>query len=99
MRDGVAGQSRYYHFDHQGTTQCLTDGTGAVTDRFASDAWGAQVKRTGGSINRHWYVGNLGYYREIDRKNDYVRARWSAPAIAVWLSVDPLARIHGGRQA
>jgi hypothetical protein len=36
------------------TTQCLTDISGAVTDRFASDAWGVQVKRTGTSINRHW---------------------------------------------
>ena len=47
MRDCVANENRYYHFDHQGTTQCLTDSTGAVTDRFASNAWGVQVKRTG----------------------------------------------------
>jgi hypothetical protein len=65
MRDEVAATSRTYHFDHQGTTQCLTDSTGAVTDRFASDAWGVQVKRTGSSTNRHWYVGNRGYYRRI----------------------------------
>ena len=38
MRDEVAGQNLYYHFDHQGTTQALTDSTGTVTDRFASDA-------------------------------------------------------------
>ena len=30
-------RSRVYSFDHQGTTQCLTDGTGVVTDRFAAD--------------------------------------------------------------
>src|ERR1051326_6698392 len=62
MRDVPAATTRYYHFDHQGTTQCLTDSTGAVTDRFASEAWGAQVKRTGSSIDRHWYVGGKGYY-------------------------------------
>jgi hypothetical protein len=35
--DVQANQMRYYHFDHQGTTQCLTDQSGTVTDRFASD--------------------------------------------------------------
>ncbi len=75
MRDVPAATTRYYHFDHQGTTQCLTDSTGAVTDRFASDAWGNQVKRTGSSINRQWYIGNWGYYRQVDQVLDYVRAR------------------------
>ena len=32
--DEVQDQSRVYHFDHQGTAQCLTDETGAVTDRL-----------------------------------------------------------------
>jgi hypothetical protein len=75
MRDEVTATSRTYHFDHQGTTQCLTDGTGAVTDRFASDAWGVQVKRTGTSLNRHWYVGNWGYYRQLDIQSIYIRRR------------------------
>src|SRR5438093_2739855 len=90
MRDVAAGQSRVYHLDHQGTTQCLTDQTGAVTDRFASDAWGVQVKRTGSSINRHWYVGNLGYARQVDQSLDYVRLRSYSPGRGRWVSVDPL---------
>src|SRR5205085_9487507 len=86
MRDEVAGQNRYYHFDHQGTTQCLTDSTGAVTDRFAADAWGVQVKRTGTSINRHWYVGNLGYYRQLESVLDYAPYRTALePPLARWL--------------
>ena len=64
MQDVQASHVRYYHFDHQGTTQCLTDETGAVTDRFASNAWGVQVKRTGTSINRQWYIGNSGYHHQ-----------------------------------
>ncbi len=61
MRDEVAQKTSVYHFDGQGTVQCLTDGaTGAVTDRFACDARGVPIKRTGTSINRHWYVGNAG---------------------------------------
>ena len=62
MEDVVAGKKYVYHFDHQGSTQALTDATtGAVTDRFASDAWGVPVKRTGTSLNRNWYIGNSGY--------------------------------------
>src|SRR5205085_7494371 len=90
MRDVPAGANRYYHFDHQGTTQALTDGTGTVTDRFAADAWGVQVKRTGTSINRQWYVGNLDYYRQVDQLLDYVRARYLDPPRGQWLSRDLL---------
>jgi RHS repeat-associated protein len=90
MRDVQANQTRYYHADHQGTTQALTDGTGAVTDRFASDAWGVQVKRTGSSINRQWYVGQLGYYRQLDQALDYVRARYLDVARGRWASRDRL---------
>jgi RHS repeat-associated protein len=88
MRDEVASATRYYHFDHQGTTQCLTDGTGAVTDRFASDAWGMQAKRTGTSINRQWYIGNWGYYRQVDQVLDYVRMRYLQVGLGRWLSRD-----------
>src|SRR5262245_59709654 len=89
MRDEVASQTRTYHIDHQGTTQCLIDQTGAVTDRFAADAWGVQVKRTGTSINRHWYIGNSGYSRAIDQALDYVRARYYTLARGRWASEDP----------
>jgi RHS repeat-associated protein len=90
MRDEAAGQSRVYHFDHQGTTQCLTDQAGAVTDRFAADAWGVQVKRTGASINRHWYIGNSGYLRQTDLTVDYARSRWLRAPSSRWLSRDPV---------
>jgi RHS repeat-associated protein len=88
MRDVQGGQSRYYHQDHQGTTQCLTDGAGNVTDRFASDAWGVPVKRTGNSTNRQWYVGTRGY--ELGRVATYVRQRHLDAGTARWLSADSL---------
>ncbi len=90
MQDVAANTRRTYHYDHLGTVQCLTDSTGAVTDRFAADAWGAQVKRTGSSINRQWFVGNLGYARQVDQAVDYVRARSLQVAAGRWLSVDPV---------
>jgi len=91
IRDDAAGKMAYYHFDHQGTTQCLSDSTGAVTDRFASDAWGVQVKRTGSSINRAWYIGNLGYVRQVDQDLDHVRRRYYSYLLARWMSKDPLS--------
>lgn len=86
--DVPGATTRYFHYDHQGTTQALTDQTGAVTDRFASDAWGVQVKRSGTNINRNWYVGSLGYYRQLDRQLDYVRARHLDLPRGGWLSRD-----------
>jgi RHS repeat-associated protein len=94
MHDVQANQKRVYHFDHQGTTQCLTDATtGAVTDRFAADAWGVPVKRTGTSINRQWYAGSTGYqgssHEVAPGVGVYVRQRWFHPLRGSWLSPDP----------
>ncbi len=102
MVDVATGERRNYFFDHQGTVQCLTDMQGNVTDRFASDAWGVPVKRTGTSLNRQWYVGNLGYYRQVDQALDYVRARWLDNGQANWLSRDihprQLSYAYGGQR-
>src|SRR5205823_729662 len=40
-------------------------------------------------INRQWYVGQLGYYRQVDQLLDYVRARWLRTGSGRWLSLDP----------
>ncbi len=90
MQDHVAGVTRTYHLDHQGTVQCLTDDNGVVTDRFSCDAWGNEFKRTGTSVNRQWYIGHLGYYRQVDQVLDYVRARYYDAERASWLSRDPM---------
>ncbi len=86
----LTGERRTYHLDHQGTVQCLTNAQGVVTDRFACDAWGNEFRRTGASINRQWYIGHLGYYRQVDQALDYVRARWLDPHRASWLAGDPI---------
>jgi len=90
MEYGALREKRFYHFDNRGTTQCLTDSTGATSSRFCSDAWGVPTSRTGTDINRHWYIGNLGYYSGPDMDAPYVRARWYRPDTALWMSVDPV---------
>jgi len=88
MRDVQANASRHYHFDHQGTTQCLTDSSGTATERFSSDAWGVEVRRSAPSINTNWYVGDAGYYHRICRLT-YVRERYLESPRAAWVSRDP----------
>ncbi len=62
----VVGESRwYYHFDELGSTRLITDDSGAVTDRYSYDAYGAVIShdRNTGTINQPYqYVGQLGYY-------------------------------------
>jgi hypothetical protein len=91
IRDVQAGQNRYPHYDHQGTVQCLTDSTGAVTDRRAYDAWGVEVKQTGDSINRNWYIGRGGLAQEgstplISDGRAYYRSligRWNSSSVSL----------------
>jgi RHS repeat-associated protein len=91
LKQGLAQERRTYHFDHQGTTQCLTDSTGTVTDRFASDAWGVQVRRTGTGVNRQWYIGSLGYYSsQSPNRITYVRARHLMAVFGQWISKEPI---------
>jgi RHS repeat-associated protein len=92
----VGGADRHYHFDHQGTTQCLTDSNGSVTDRFAASAWGVQTKRTGSSINRQWYIGNWGYFRQVGHPLDYIRARYLSFIQGRWISRDPSGLFFDG---
>ena len=62
--DSINGM-RYYHFDQLGSTRALTDSTGAVTDKYDYDAYGAVLwhERHTSSVDQPYqYVGQLGYY-------------------------------------
>ena len=84
------GQSRYYHYDGLGSTRQLTDAAGQVTDRYLYDAFGNTVQTTGSTVVPYHFVGRSGYYHDAELLQYYVRARHYAPALARWLSVDPL---------
>src|SRR5688572_11957208 len=89
MRDETTFQNRVYHFDHQGSTQCMTNDVGSVTDRFVTDAWGVNVKTTGTSLNVQRYIGGMGYYAQRDLELDYVRARYYSPRAGRFSSAEP----------
>ena len=66
----VAGESvRYYHFDALGSTVMLTDGSGAVTDKYSYDAWGNANHFYGTTEQPYQYVGEWGYYTHYQDEN------------------------------
>ena len=53
---------KFYRFDGLDSTRLLTDGSGAVTDSYAYDAWGNITGHTGTTSQPYQFVGQLGYY-------------------------------------
>ncbi|MHB1456864.1 MAG: RHS repeat domain-containing protein [Armatimonadota bacterium] len=52
----------YYHFDELGSTRLLTDGSGAISDKYSYDAWGKLLWHDGTTNQPYQYVGKYGYY-------------------------------------
>jgi RHS repeat-associated protein len=96
---GVISQRRgtttsTYHYDALGSTRFLTDSSGNVTDTYLNDAWGNNVASTGTTVNPFKWVGKYGYYADDSTGQVYVRARTYQPAVARWVSFDPLDPIN-----
>jgi RHS repeat-associated protein len=85
-------QTSYYHYDGLGSTLCLTDENGDVTDNYAYMAFGEEVDTGAANPTRNpfRYIGREGYYRDADTGDYYIRARTYSPALARWLSEDPI---------
>ncbi len=88
-----AGVSSYYSADGLGSTTQLTDSTGAVTDSYSYDAFGAPRNTTGTTSNSFQYTGqqrdggaNRGLY--------FLRARSYDPALGRFLQQDPLPLLN-----
>jgi RHS repeat-associated protein len=52
-----SGVTSYYLDDGQGSVRGLTDGNGAVTDRYTYDAYGNLLSSQGSTINPYRYTG------------------------------------------
>ena len=89
------GDSRYYHFDGQGSTRALTDENEDVTDTYTYTAFGEEVSKTGTTENPFRYVGEKGYYFDEETADCYVRARSYKPTISRWRSKDPRFLVDG----
>ncbi len=93
VTDAIAGTKSVYHFDHQGSTQCLTDATtGAVTARFSSDAWGVPLPAV--AREPFSWQGDYGMMAGMSLAPSYSRARYYTPILGQWLSRDPLRELR-----
>ena len=86
-RDGVTS---YYHYDGQGSTVALTDDNENVTDTYVYSAFGELVSSTGTTVNPFRYVGQYGYYTDVETNDIYIRARSYNPSLGRWLTRDPI---------
>jgi RHS repeat-associated protein len=92
-RIGADGSRRYYHTDSVGSVVALTDGSGAITDRYAYEPFGLPAGREGSTPNPFTYAGGLGVMAEPHGLL-FMRARFYDPGTGRFLSRDPLSGIR-----
>jgi len=88
----ATGARNFYHFDETGTTLFLTDDSGAVTDRYGVQPYGATVSE-GTTDNPFIFQGAWGVMAEGNGLH-YIRARYYDSASARFISKDPVESLH-----
>lgn len=83
-----ASGATFYGYDGHGSVRLLTDGPGALTDRYEYDAFGIVTDQTGVTPNVYLYSGeqndsSVGLY--------YLRARFLSVAVGRFLTGDAFA--------
>src|SRR5579872_3876486 len=86
----ISGTTSYHHFDALGSTRQLTTSAAAVTDTMIYDAWGNVLNRTGATVAALLWIGELGYYFDVELTSAHIRRRAYRPVAARWTSVDPV---------
>ena len=81
-----SGATSFHHFDGLGSTNKLTDSNAASLVEYLYRAFGQQTILSGSSANPFTWVGKLGYYRQSDAADFWVRARVVKPSLGRWLS-------------
>jgi len=90
----ISQSNLFHHYDALGSTMQLTDETQGAVVSYLYRAFGEQTVLSGSSANRFTWVGRLGYYRQPDTSDYWVRARIYRPTIGRWVSRDPFALSH-----
>lgn len=87
---GTGANRHYFLTDALGSTRLLTDGAGAIVQRYDYDPYGG-TQTTTGVANAYRYTG-----REQDASNlYYYRARYYHPRMGRFISEDPLGLAAG----
>jgi RHS repeat-associated protein len=85
--DAATNAPSFYHYDRQGSTLALTDGSGTVTDKYAYSPYGELLAQEGPSTQPFRFLGAFGIRSEGTLCQ--VRARYYDPQTARFLSRDP----------
>jgi RHS repeat-associated protein/uncharacterized repeat protein (TIGR01451 family) len=83
--------SRFYVADGLGSVRHLTDETGAVTDSYRYDAFGAVLAHVGTDENPYLFAGEP---LETSSGLTYLRARWLDTGTGRFLSTDPVPGVN-----
>ena len=92
----VEATTSYYHADGLGSTRAITDASGAATDQFTYDAFGAPRTHTGSSTTSFTYAGEQA---DPEAGLVFLRARYYDPTIGRFLSRDPFPKFLASTQA
>jgi RHS repeat-associated protein len=87
---GGIWNSVYYHFDALGSTGSLSDGMAVVTDTYTYTAFGETKASTGTTTNAYTWVGELGYFRDVETGSYNLHERPYEPDKARMKNPDPL---------
>jgi len=88
-----SGTTSFYLFDGLGSTTQLANSTGSVTDSYLYDSFGNIISGGTSGTTTNWfrYVGEIGYYYDVDVTRYYVRARLYDPSSGRFLTKDAIA--------
>ena len=86
-----SGVTASYLFDGLGSTIQLANSSGAATDADLYDSFGNVLLATGSSTYPFRFVGQLGYYKDVDLTQYWLRRRYFDPSGGRFVSRDPLA--------
>jgi len=84
----------YHHFDALGSTERLTDSFQAALISYLYRAFGEQTTLSGSHANPLTWVGRLGYYRQADSADYWLRARVYRPTVGRFVSRDPVRQAN-----
>jgi len=87
------GNSYWYHDDALGSTAVVTNSDETATSTYKYYAFGDLRTSSGTLTNPFKYAGGLGYYDDPDSGLLLLRARYYSPAVARFVSRDPLMTV------
>jgi RHS repeat-associated protein len=90
-----SGATSFHHYDALGSTDRVTDSGQNTLVSYLYRAFGEQAVLSGSSASRFTWVGRLGYYRQADTSDYWVRARIEEPTGGRWRSRDRASLLLG----